>query len=921
MTIASVLEVLITGDARPLQLALAQASASTSAFATTTTAASRSTTAASKTMMGGLGAVKLTAVGAGIALGIFAKNAVQSAIAYDRAFGRIDAITNTSAERIDVMKQQIIALSGQTAQAPVELAESFYFLASAGLTVTEQNEALIATAKGAAVGLGEAKDIAIVTAQALNLYAQSGLEATDVVDTLVAAVREGTAEPEAFAGALGRVLPVAEKAGIAFDEVTASLATMSNAGLDVHEGVTAIRAVMQSLLAPTKQTVDALASIGLTADDVRESLAEQGLIHTLRMLDEKTHGNIDTLRELIPNIRGMVGAFNLTEQEAAEVDRIFQRVKDSTGDLARAFAATEKNDAFRLEQAMQQLSNSAMELGADVLPALATVMNVVADAFSGVFAVLEDAPQLVDLLVAALVTLIGLKIVSFFTGWATSAGAAAVATADLAAAQVALDAASGFGAARTFASRARELQALANGAAMLSSAAPQVGRFAASLNILELSLARLGPVAVLAWGALQGFKEVKTLFAPEDGLDFEGAFQVAFDAGKWFTQMGHLDLGPTSIQAHDFASAIRAVDDALMAGMMTTDEAITATHNLAEEYGVDLPDNIDQVIRKQATFTREMAHNRVAALEVIETTKDLNEELKRNAQNAELSGRAFASFNDGMASLASITGTSIRSMREAGKAAFVEDTEMFGENWHKFTDSVVQDVIDMRDQIAENVNFVDEEFASVLEDKTPTAGSILDAFQDASAATKAFGADLSEVADIGNGAGADLSLWLSSLGPEGAAAADTIANSSKQMQNSMVTAFNKGQAAADQVANRLQRQIVGTLKDILGWLKFLVTGEWNIHMGSNGKKVESDIRSLGEQLFALTNKTWIIKMGVEGSGGIPPAANPASGNAVPSGGGGGGGGGGRRRKRDESYLDRERFERDHAYSREYEGWR
>ena len=209
-----------------------------------------------------------------------------------------------------------------------------YFLASAGLDCAQQMEALDATAHGMAVGLGEAGDLARITANALNVFGDNGLKATGVMDTLAAAIREGTAEPDEFADALGRVLPIADKAGISFQQVAASLATMSNAGLDVHEGVTALRAILQSLIVPTAQTVAAFNRIGISVDDVvRVDEGRRADRHAAHGLGSEAHKTTDStgeynmlMRKLIPNIRGLAGAFNLTGQEAEKVDKIFQAV-------------------------------------------------------------------------------------------------------------------------------------------------------------------------------------------------------------------------------------------------------------------------------------------------------------------------------------------------------------------------------------------------------------------------------------------------------------------------------------------------------------------------------------------------------------------------------------------------------------------
>jgi TP901 family phage tail tape measure protein len=321
-------------------------------------------------------------VGAGVAVG----DALRGALNLDREFTRIDALTNATDANIARFREQVKALSGTTARAPEELAQAMFFLASSGLDAKQAMQALDASAKAAAVGLGRTEDIARVVSQALNAYAQSGLTAERATDVLLAAVREGSAEPSQFAEALGRILPIANQAGVGFDEVTASLAALSNIGLDVNEGVTAMRGLLQSLAAPTDQTTQALEALGLTTDQLRAIIAERGVLAALRLLEERSGGNLDVMRELIPNVRALTGAFGLTGQEAAKVNAIFSGVKNSTGALGEAFQETTESDSFRFNQAVNDIRKSLVELGTVAVPVVADALRVVADNMEAVVA-------------------------------------------------------------------------------------------------------------------------------------------------------------------------------------------------------------------------------------------------------------------------------------------------------------------------------------------------------------------------------------------------------------------------------------------------------------------------------------------------------------------------------------------------------
>jgi TP901 family phage tail tape measure protein len=504
---ASVLEVLITGDATQLKAAYVQAGTATQEFAAATASSSAATKEASATSAAFGQAANKAFTYAKLGALAFAAVSVKAAIDFNREFTLIAAITNTAASRIDSLKGTVMELSHETGIAPTELAHSLYFLASAGLSTTQQMQALDATAHAAAVGLGDAGDLARITANALNAFADQGLTATQVMDTLVAAVREGTAEPDAFAQALGRVLPIADNAGISFQQVAASLATMSNAGLDVNEGVTALRAILQSLIAPTAQTTNAFATMGLTVTDVVSSMQGQGLIATLRMLQDRAKAVTDStgeynqlLRHAIPNIRGLAGALNLTGQDATKVNEIFQAVVNSNGDLAKAFATTAQSDAFKLQQAFNDIRNAGQQLATSVLPEIASGLELVA--------------RNTKLVVAAFATWAAFKVIApMLRDIAAANEAVAASEANVAAAQVTAGAtgvAAGVGgvaagggaiASQSIFARASAARAAAAAEAEAAAAEAEAGAAAAAA---EAPIVSLGAASVGTSGALAG---------------------------------------------------------------------------------------------------------------------------------------------------------------------------------------------------------------------------------------------------------------------------------------------------------------------------------------------------------------------------------------------------------------------------------
>lgn len=302
---------------------------------------------------------------------------------FEDAFTRIDAISNASSQDIARWKKEIMGLSHETAQSPKELADALYFLASAGLKANAVFPALEASAKASAVGLGDVAQVGSVVAAVLNAYAKSGITATDVTDTLLAAVRESRAETDEFGQVVGRLLPISARAGISFGELAGSLASLSNIGLDVYEAATAMRAATQAIVAPGEKAANTMESLGLSAQDLLDAIHKRGLLGALQLLDSTIKDNttsesdyLRTFRDIIPNIRALTGVLGLTGENAKHVQSIFLATTHATGDLGDSLRQVKEGPAFQFRQALNDLKITGVEVGTHVLPLITGALKL-----------------------------------------------------------------------------------------------------------------------------------------------------------------------------------------------------------------------------------------------------------------------------------------------------------------------------------------------------------------------------------------------------------------------------------------------------------------------------------------------------------------------------------------------------------------
>lgn len=303
--------------------------------------------------------------------------AVKMSIDFDTSMRKIVGLVGIGKDTVNGWKDDIRDMSRETGIGMTQLADALFFVTSAGFRGAAAMRVLRASARASAAGLGETKTVADAVTSAVNAYGEKVLSASSATDVLVAGVREGKMPVDALAGSIGQVLGVASEVGVSFQEVTAIAATLSRVGAPVNRTMTGIRFLLTSLVNPTSKAAKVLKGVGLSADDVRNSIKKRGLLTTLQDLRKRLP--IQDFLQVVGGARGVIVALGLVGKHGKVVDHIMKKVKHSTGSTDKAFKAMAEGPGFKLHKAINNLKVSMEQFG----DALTPLVVALAGAFSG----------------------------------------------------------------------------------------------------------------------------------------------------------------------------------------------------------------------------------------------------------------------------------------------------------------------------------------------------------------------------------------------------------------------------------------------------------------------------------------------------------------------------------------------------------
>lgn len=198
--------------------------------------------------------------------------AVTAAASFNQELVKSSNLTDLSAQDLNKVHDQLLKIAEATATTPNDVAQGFYYAES---VIGDTNKALALTqlaAEGSAIGLGSVTDTTRLLAHVMSVYGLTQDQANHVMNDMVVAAKSGSGQADQFASSLGKILPIAQSAGVSFDDVAAAMAAATRSGLTTSQAATAITRVLQELIAPSQKSAEMMSALGFSSDTTDQAI-------------------------------------------------------------------------------------------------------------------------------------------------------------------------------------------------------------------------------------------------------------------------------------------------------------------------------------------------------------------------------------------------------------------------------------------------------------------------------------------------------------------------------------------------------------------------------------------------------------------------------------------------------------------------
>lgn len=310
---------------------------------------------------------------------------------FEQTFAKASTLFGDVNVQADKLKTNMLAISSETGVAAKELNEALYSALSAGVEVTEDmqtsTEFLSNSSKLAKAGFTDVETAISATAKTLNAYNLPTSEASKIQNMLIQTQNKGITTVDELGQTLAQVTPTASAFGVAFDQVSASLSTMTAQGTPTAQATTQLNSLIAELGKNGTVASDNLKKAakgseyaGMSFNDMMDKGANLGDV--LSLMNKYASESGVSLVDMFSSIEAGKAALSIMTKDGAKFDENLKAMADSAGLVDTAYDKMSNTLETQLDRLKQSVTNLGIAIYEENNTVFAQMANFGAECIS-----------------------------------------------------------------------------------------------------------------------------------------------------------------------------------------------------------------------------------------------------------------------------------------------------------------------------------------------------------------------------------------------------------------------------------------------------------------------------------------------------------------------------------------------------------
>ena len=295
---------------------------------------------------------------------------------FEAQMSEVRAVTGASSSEFEMLKKNAETLGASTAFTATEVAQLQTEFAKLGFTANEIDkvtESTLYLAQIAGSDLARAAEVAGGTLRGFGLDAS---ETGRVADVMAMAFNKSGLDMESFADSMKYVAPVAKVAGVSLEETTAALGILSDSNIKGSQAGTSMRRILLELNKESGTFAEKLAKVSKRGITLENAFDEVGMSAQTALV--------------------------VLQENAHKLPELTEALVNSSGEAKKFADIVRDNLAGTMDEFMGSLEALSLSIGEIVSVVLRPFLVML----TSVFQTLNNAPQIIKVVVVAITALV-----------------------------------------------------------------------------------------------------------------------------------------------------------------------------------------------------------------------------------------------------------------------------------------------------------------------------------------------------------------------------------------------------------------------------------------------------------------------------------------------------------------------------------
>jgi TP901 family phage tail tape measure protein len=311
-------------------------------------------------------------------------------------------------------------ISIDTGTSTDQLLKGMFMIESGGYHAQQGLDVMRVAAEGARLENADLGAVSFSLTGLLHDYGMASTQAAAAMNALIVTESSGKMRMQDLTTSLGNVLPLAATLGVAFPQIGAAIAVMTNANMTARRATQNLNFELRALSAPSAVAVKAMESVGLSAQQVRDTLTKQGLDAAIQLITVAVgqtfpKGSVawtEAMKAINGGATGLNVALMLSgthmKEFQADVTKITAAMNQGKAGVM-GWAQVQDTFNFKMSQLHDAVNVALIDLGEKLLPVLgniATATTGVVGGFANVLTYLTPTSPALAIMAGILATLL-----------------------------------------------------------------------------------------------------------------------------------------------------------------------------------------------------------------------------------------------------------------------------------------------------------------------------------------------------------------------------------------------------------------------------------------------------------------------------------------------------------------------------------